>query len=160
MKVKKGNLIESVLDKAYGLFYGVIFKKFKGNPNIKYYYLCADFHSYQVGNIKITSTSEPNSIMVIHQEIVGTGGSILDDDFGYAKKKVTSININGLTVSYDIEKNGKKYGFLDCKVINDEVSFLFRTLLRSRHLATSATLNKKTLLLGGRKTRKVKPLKR
>jgi len=148
IKTKKENPQEFILDKAYSLFYDTLFSKYKENPVIKYHYLCADFHSYQSGIITLSSPDEPDSIMNIHQEIVGTGGTELDDDVDLSKRKTKDIDINHMRISYDVKRNSKSYGFLDCKIINGIADFKFKTLLRT-------SITEKTLSLkGGRKTRK------
>ena len=45
-------------------------------PNADFYYLCADLHLYQKGEVAVDMG---DAVMNIEQHIVGTGGTKLDD---------------------------------------------------------------------------------
>lgn len=89
-------------------------------PSTKYYYLCADYHSYQDGNvyIPIDDTTEMN----IKQYIVGTGGTKLDEPL-----------VNNTPMTYEYEqgqkykfiKNIQDWGFLVCRDTRDKLSCEF-----------------------------------
>jgi hypothetical protein len=114
------------------------------NPNIKYYYLCADLHQYQSGNVSINGK-------MIRQYIVGTGGAKLDK---YDKNLIISSHnstysktTNNINSTYqmspeDLENSTKKNGFLICEKVDDvNLSFKFET-------------TDGQVIVGGKKTRK------
>jgi len=73
---------------------------------MKYYYLCADYHSYQHGYITLDSGME------IEQYIAGIGGTELDPDLPPIEKQIelpTGIS------SYTMERNVQDWGFLVCR---------------------------------------------
>ncbi len=146
IKEKKGVEIVETLYSAdlIEFIYNNIFNEIN-NPNINYFYLCADLHQYQCGNISI------NGKMSIRQYIVGTGGAKLDK---YDKNLIFSSynstynkTMNNIISTYqmssaDLENSTKKNGFLICeKVDNGNLAFKFET-------------TDGQLIVGGKKTRK------
>ena len=146
IKEKKGvELVETLYSADLIEFiYNKIFNQIN-NPNIKYYYLCADLHQYQCGNINI------NGKMSIRQYIVGTGGAKLDK---YDKNVIISSHnssynktTNDIISTYqmsneDLENSTAENGFLICEKVNDgELSFKFET-------------TDGRIIIGGKKTRK------
>jgi len=145
IKEKKGvELVETLYSADLIEFiYNNIFNQIN-NPNIKYYYLCADLHQYQSGNVSI------NGKMSIRQYIVGTGGAKLDK---YDKNIIASHNstysktTNDLNSTYqmspeDLENSTSENGFLICEKVNDiNLSFKFET-------------TNGRIIVGGKKTRK------
>ena len=146
IKEKKGVEIVQTLYSAdlIEFIYNKIFNQIT-NPNIKYYYLCADLHQYQCGNVSI------NGKMTIRQYIVGTGGAKLDK---YDKNLIIashnstySKTTNDIISTYqmssaDLENSTKKNGFLICEKVDDvNLSFKFET-------------TDGQVIVGGKKTRK------
>jgi hypothetical protein len=145
IKEKKGvELVETLYSADLIEFiYNNIFNQIN-NPNIKYYYLCADLHQYQSGNVSI------NGKMSIRQYIVGTGGAKLDK---YDKNIIASHNstysktTNDLNSTYqmspeDLENSTSENGFLICEKVNDiNLSFKFET-------------TNGRIIVGGKKTKK------
>ena len=105
---------------------------FRLYSNVKYYYICADLHNYQIGTVTIESTIGGEN-MTINQYIVGTGGTDLDTDplLDVAPFPVVPFVSGTNRVHYsmtDEEKHickGVKYGFLECICNNDKLSFIF-----------------------------------
>ena len=146
IKEKKGvELVETLYSADLIEFiYNNIFNQIN-NPNIKYYYLCADLHQYQCGNVNI------NGKMSIRQYIVGTGGAKLDK---YDKNVIMSSHnatynktTNDIISTYqmspeDLENSTAENGFLICEKADDEMlSFKFET-------------TDGRVIVGGKKTRK------
>ena len=146
IKEKKGvELVETLYSADLIEFiYNNIFNQIN-NPNIKYYYLCADLHQYQCGNVSI------NGKMSIRQYIVGTGGAKLDK---YDKNVIMSSHnatynktTNDIISTYqmspeDLENSTAENGFLICEKADDEMlSFKFET-------------TDGRVIVGGKKTRK------
>lgn len=146
IKEKKGVEIVETLYSAdlIEFIYNKIFNQIN-NPNIKYYYLCADLHQYQSGNVSI------NGKMQIRQYIVGTGGAKLDK---YDKNLIMSSHnanysktTNDIISTYqmsneDLDNSTAENGFLICEKVDDgNLSFKFET--------TSGRV-----IVGGKKTRK------
>jgi hypothetical protein len=146
IKEKKGVEIVETLYSAdlIAFIYNNIFNQIN-NPNIKYYYLCADLHQYQCGNISI------NGKMQIRQHIVGTGGAKLDK---YDKNLIMSSNnatynktTNDIISTYqmspeDLENSTAKNGFLICEKADEfNLAFKFET-------------TDGPVIVGGKKTRK------
>ena len=86
-----------------------IYSKF-GN-SVTYYYLCADLHMYQEG--KVTITMPDGNEMVIHQYIVGNGGTGLDDSIPQPLPPLVSSLPN---VDYIMDRFERKCGFLECTI--------------------------------------------
>ena len=104
--------------------------------SMNYYYLCADLHQYQIGNISICPQGSSEK-MLIKQYTVGTGGadqdpfpfskSNLSEKHGrlvFEKNKVT-YNLNYLMTHEELELSGSMYGFLQCTSNGDNLSFKF-----------------------------------
>ena len=138
-KKDKLKLIESPGGPFINMLYNTIHLQLK-YKNIKYYYLCADLHQYQIGNISICP-NEPSHIsdcMFIKQYIVGTGGADLDpyysslmipDEINYFDNLIENKD-NPLKVSYlmtdeEIKLSGYKFGILECNIENKIINFNF-----------------------------------
>lgn len=89
------------------------------DKNIKYYYLCADFHSYQHG--LVTLENKLGIKMTIEQFISGTGGTKLDDEINdREKEKTVFFDITKKTdetnpvvsIKYKFFDNIKNWGYL------------------------------------------------
>ena len=131
------------------------------NRNLKFYYLCADLHQYQIGSVKI-EREDDDSIMDIKQYIVGTGGTDLDDnpftssdpstsDPSTYERYIESVHLNGDRTEYKIEYSltpeqiglsGSKYGFLQCYDINGSLVFNFINITDLNALSEIADHNK------------------
>jgi len=108
-----------------------------------FYYLCADIHNYQQGDVTITDLiSEINEEMLIHQYIVGIGGTELDDDYDEAynpkfpepnpqvnqRTLEATISVSGLlnfNLKYKIQEHFSEFGYLVVTIDDDnsDVSF-------------------------------------
>jgi hypothetical protein len=140
-KVQRG---EAALIKDPGytfvnLLYESIYEKINltKRNKIKYYYLCADLHQYQIANIEITTKNKPP--MIIKQYIVGTGGTTLDpypfsQHGDYGMREINMEDKNNIENYYkltyymtpeQIELSGSMHGFLECKADNDMLAFKF-----------------------------------
>ena len=140
-KVQRG---EAALIKDPGytfvnLLYESIYEKINltKRNKIKYYYLCADLHQYQIANIEI-STKNKNPMM-IKQYIVGTGGTTLDpypfsNHENYGMREINMEEKNNIENYYkltyymtpeQVELSGSMHGFLECKADNDTLAFKF-----------------------------------
>jgi hypothetical protein len=146
IKEKKGVEIIETLYSAdlIEFIYNKIFNQIN-NTNIKYYYLCADLHQYQSGNVSI------NGKMQMKQYIVGTGGAKLDK---YDKNLIIASHnsnynktTNDIISTYqmsneDLDNSTAENGFLICEKVDDGIlSFKFET-------------TDGRIIVGGKKTRK------
>jgi hypothetical protein len=108
------------------LLFNDIYSQLKNRSNMNYYYLCADLHQYQSGNIEITNSINSDS-MNIKQYIVGTGGAKLDP---YNSKLITpnqeyeKLNIKYKMNEDDIINSCSENGFLQC--IQDKNNIIFK----------------------------------
>ena len=104
------------------LYYDVIFSNLKASnkyKNINYYYLCADLHQYQFGDIELTG---PKGLLSIQQYISGTGGSQLEEiavDLSLLEAKDYNSTFGNLKINYNNVTNIPSFGFLDC-VLDEE----------------------------------------
>ena len=87
---------------------------FETCPTSDFFYLCADLHLYQEGEVTFQDK-------IIKQYIVGTGGTKLDDEIpkDYNDKKYEMGEI-----SYKHIKSIHDYGFLDCNFPIDTLLLL------------------------------------
>lgn len=88
--------------------------------NVNYFYLCADIHLYQSGNISLKIDGESN--MNIQQYIVGTGGTNLD------KCPILS-EIENERLTYTMNECKETCGFLECITNRDIPSFTFNEVV-------------------------------
>ena len=81
---------------------------------INNYYLCADLHQYQEGDITISCKGCSNEY-TIHQCISGTGGAEQDDEIPMDAAKELNGNPTGgfgkYKVNYNMDKSLMKFGF-------------------------------------------------
>ena len=96
--------------------------KFIGNmvPNLPITYLCADLHLYQMGTVIITSGRR---LIVIHQYIVGTGGTELDPVIQKAEVRYETNEL--VYVIEPIPPPPYDHGFLRCDCSNGQPTFMF-----------------------------------
>jgi len=87
--------------------------------NVNYFYLCADVHLYQEGNIVIKIDGIPT--MKIQQYIVGTGGTELDNCVDESK-------IENERLTYTMTRCQERCGFLECINTSSIPSFLFNEI--------------------------------
>lgn len=122
-------LIDSPGEPFIDMLYNDIYLHLK-SKNINYYYLCADLHQYQIGNISIgpahqESPLSVNDYMMIKQYIVGTGGADLDPyELPMIEEKQNSLNkleiidsnfdVNYLMTEEEVKLSDETYGFLEC----------------------------------------------
>ena len=103
-----------VMNELNHLYFNSIYSKLKKNKRINYFYLCADLHQYQEGDIHMsTSTDE----VLVKQYVAGTGGSQLEDldvDLSLLKPGQEITKLDTLTLAYTNVYNKATYGFLDC----------------------------------------------
>jgi predicted phosphodiesterase len=162
-KLKKGKtaLIDSPGGPLIDFFYNDVFKFISNlldvqssREKINYYYLCADLHQYQVGNISIYPNIDGISNtekMLIKQYIVGTGGAELDiypfnnEDLTQIKRDIISFtqktddreedreedsiiyNVEYLMTPNELKIPGSRYGFLQGSYQDENVFFNFIT---------------------------------
>lgn len=88
--------------------------------NVNYFYLCADVHLYQEGNIVIKIDEMPK--MKIQQYIVGTGGTELDK---CVDESNIGVEIENERLIYIMTRCQEKCGFLECITTSDIPSFVF-----------------------------------
>jgi len=106
--------------------------------SINYFYLCADLHLYQEGMIYLKLDTETN--MEIHQYIVGTGGTELDDEIS---TDLIGTNTGDDLFRYQLLDSKKECGFLECTLTNNNIlnfNFISVNILRE------GGKNKKTLV--------------
>ena len=82
----------------------------------KIYYLCADTHYYQESDIKINDNN-------IKQYIVGTGGA--EQDTPTKENNISYHEINYININYKVVESKKNFGFIICKIENDELKVEF-----------------------------------
>lgn len=119
-KIITQKLIMGDLNKLY---FDSIYSKLKNNKRINYFYLCADLHQYQVGDIQMSKNSDPTDAVMVKQFVVGTGGSQLEDldvDLSLVKSGEEIIKLDSITLSYTNVYNKATYGFLDCLLTPEE----------------------------------------
>ena len=120
-KPKELEVLTIKLDELAKFLYEELFIKLKKTKrDFSYYYLCADLHQYQSGNITI---GQGDDLMEIRQYIAGTGGANKDT---YDKERIKKYIEKNLKVEthagivydmspYDIEHSRSENGFLICK---------------------------------------------
>jgi hypothetical protein len=125
-KEKKKGGIETLSKDFYDLFLDVINEKADN-----YYYLCADIHNYQKGEVTI---SKGKKEIKINQYIAGTSGASQDDDYD---EKYSDVNNkddpcilnrffpkesnNGITI-----KKTKKFSVFSLKKDVDEIKLVYK----------------------------------
>jgi len=124
---------EIFLIKAFASFIEVLLNIYKlKTDTVNYYYLCADLHLYQEGTVILPTGGEGN--MIIHQYIVGTGGTSLDDNpldnenFADAAKNTTfetDIKDSEYKGTYNVINSIKVNGFLVCDYSLPTLAFDF-----------------------------------
>jgi hypothetical protein len=107
------------------LYYESIYAPLQGgNPEINYFYLCADLHQYQTGRVIIQPQTMPElAPLVIQQYIVGTGGTELEKkQYDHSKDSGVSETTEKYRINYNIIPNDNEYthGFLVCKLDTDK----------------------------------------
>lgn len=172
MKQKETKLINNpggpFVDSLYnGIFKTVVEK----DKQVNYYYLCADLHQYQIGNIAIYPETNPSEKMMIKQYVVGTGGADHDpypfkkpDDISNTKIDRTifknnniNYNIIYLMTPEELNLSGSMYGFLQCTSNDGRLSFKFIDVDGNRYEERNPTEGFRKLLEqqgGKRKTKK------
>lgn len=96
-KPKKKGGIETLSKDFYDLFLDVINEKADN-----YYYLCADIHNYQKGEVTI---SKGKKVIKINQYIAGTSGASQDDDYDEKYYDVNNNNPCILNKQFPKESN-------------------------------------------------------
>jgi hypothetical protein len=170
-KVKRGETI-TIVSPGYNLInllYVSIYKNIPRNRNLKFYYLCADLHQYQIGSVKIER--EDDDSMDIKQYIVGTGGTDLDDypftssDQSTYERYDENVHLNGNPTEYKIEYSltpeqislsRESYGFLQCYDIDGSLAFNFIDTANDPRVNVRETMDNDALtrvhvISGGRK---------
>jgi hypothetical protein len=159
IKIKKDNIVIE----PFKEFLNVLLSIPREGFYPKYYYLCADLHSYQIGNIDITDETN-NKTIGITQYVVGTGGTKLDPLF-LVQEEIQNIirennegkfmsdeDYSNYNVKYtmtrsqiDASTRGYGHGFLECSLLEDDnlgFEFIRVDRQRIRELGTN---------IGGRK---------
>ena len=96
------------------------------NDTVNYFYLCADVHLYQEGEIVIKI--DDIQTMKIKQYIVGTGGTELDT---CANERNIGVAINNDRLTYTMTNCEERCGFLECINTPDSLSFVFNAVSAS-----------------------------
>jgi predicted phosphodiesterase len=136
--------------------------------HMNYYYLCADLHQYQIGNIFICPQGSSEK-MLIKQYTVGTGGADLDP-FPFSKSDISNekrdrlvfenngvtYNLDYLMIPEELELSGSMYGFLQCTINGDNLLFKFIDVNDKRYEERHPTEGLNILLeqRGGRRINK------
>jgi hypothetical protein len=161
-KVKRGEA-ELIANPGYNfvkVLYESVYEKIKSSRRnkINYYYLCADLHQYQIGNIQIFGKS--GLPMNIKQYIVGTGGTTLDpypfSQHGrYAMREIEmqEYKVRYLMTPEEIELSGSRHGFLECYSINGKLEFKFIDL-HANEFVEEMYSNIRRSSIGGKKIKK------
>jgi hypothetical protein len=101
------------------------------------YYLCADYHLYEEGNIQISDDS--GKTIMIHQFITGTGGTELNSvEFKprtFTESQISKSKQKDYAFNYELLNTEHRHGFIEGKY-NDGWTFNF--ILISRKLNTSS----------------------
>jgi len=103
-----------VMNELNHLYFNSIYNKLKKNKRINYFYLCADLHQYQEGDIHMSTATDE---VLVKQYVAGTGGSQLEDldvDLSLLKPGQEITKLDTLTLAYTNVYNKATYGFLDC----------------------------------------------
>lgn len=96
-----------------------------------YYYLCADYHLFEEGDVIIKKDGKER---LIHQYISGTGGTELDP---YTKKHATVTEIQkNYTIEYNHKSMKLQHGFLK-GTFNDVWSFSFVPGYKQKNISIS-----------------------
>jgi len=157
-KMKKGkNKLMNDIPNFYEVLKNV-YDITSSNFDIKYYYLCADYHSYQSGNV-ILNFKDGNKMEIL-QYICGTGGTELDDDLNYSDDNLNRLNIvdsnDLLTLNYSMIENVHNTGFLEC-IIDSEDNFNCNLITTEN---TSGGKKRKTRKNKSRKSKKSNKIRR
>lgn len=143
-KYKKGNLdlIDSPGKPFFNMLYNTIHLNLK-DKNVNYYYLCADLHQYQIGNISIgMNGTDPINNMFIKQYIVGTGGADLDPYelplIREKQERLNNLEIENFALNYlitqeevTLSEESYGYGILECES-NDSGELKFKFIKTSK----------------------------
>lgn len=161
LKVKKDEtiLLDNTLNGISKLLFESIYQIIPESrrDSINYYYLCADLHQYQIGEVTI------NGAMMINQYIVGTGGTRLDPTPDIEPGKINrnksehQFQISYIITPEQFELCGERYGFLECYDVPDGLLFTFVDIEGRRLVERKFRENFSQLLSrGGRHNRKRK----
>lgn len=145
-KIKQKGGIDSLDYDMYALLYDVI--KPYGD---EFFYLCADIHNYQKGEVLITKNGES---MKISQYIVGTGGAKLDPDYNGnyhdstnplgtddpPPKNTFSLSLSDIDITYNLADHWSDFGYL-ITTVHADTSITFEAI----RLAVSGGSNRKFL---------------
>jgi hypothetical protein len=115
-KEKKGKLKVSEINDIIAMI-PFLHKIYQTIGEKNYYYLCADYHSYQQGTI--TLNLEGDKHMIIEQYIVGTGGTKLDLEM----LDGADTNYSASDLTYNMKINKQDCGFLVCDAQNENLIF-------------------------------------
>ena len=162
-----GDKIIEILDDIPN-FLDVLEKIKIAKPNANYYYLCADLHLYQHGEITITNNDNNANNMTIQQYIVGTGGTKLDDEIPiehinnhYDRQNGKNGNIvfknYKYNTNYKLIKSKCEHGFLECVITSYCPKFEFISVTEQTTNAgkkRSKTIRKKNIKRKSRKSRR------
>lgn len=107
-------------------------------PEKNYYYLCADYHLFEEGDVIIKKDGKER---LIHQYIVGTGGTELDP---FTKKKTTTVETQKeYTIEYNHKSMKLQHGFLK-GTFKDVWSFSFVPGYKKRDISRSRRQSKRS----------------
>jgi hypothetical protein len=132
-KLKKGNkteLINSPGKPFVDSLYNDAFRLLIGKE-VNYYYLCADLHQYQIGNISIEIEGSSEKMM-IKQYIAGTGGADPDAYPFINKEDMEEVKID--TSIFEILPNDGN------NVVDDGIKYKITYLMTPEELALSGSM--------------------
>jgi hypothetical protein len=155
-KYKKEKMFFLTLNSDFNdILFNIIYSPLKEKGiNLNYFYLCADLHQYQPGNIVI------NDEMRIKQYIVGTGGAEKDQIIKalIPREPSTLGNLQYSMNDEDLAKSDMKNGFLKCTANGPELVFEFVEVTLDVGVGGKRKTKKRRKV--NKKTRKNKKLKR
>jgi len=117
-KEKKGKVRFAVLNEEFNeLLYQELYVPLR--KTMQYYYMCADLHQYQCGNVVIRGE------MQIRQYIVGTGGAEKDAYSLTVPRTDEVYNIKYSMSQEDIDQSCAENGYLTCTAMNGRLDMAF-----------------------------------
>jgi hypothetical protein len=155
-KIKNGCKFQTTSDEYLEFCHSVYsnLQKMKSNT-LRFFYSCADLHTYQAGVVTLLSGDIP---ITIRQEIAGTGGTALEESVASisdveqcAKKHASTV-----LVGYDMTNVVHSYGFLHWKINSKSGNLTARFIPTHEDKESNHSRSRR----GGTKRRRQQMLKR
>lgn len=120
-KVKNGckfhTTSDEYLELCYSIYSNLQHMKSSSSSRLRFFYSCADLHTYQAGVVTLNAGGIP---IIINQEIAGTGGTALEEHVASIRDVETGKCIfnhaSGILVSYVMTNVVHSNGFLHWKI--------------------------------------------